>query len=593
MPVRLNLFSTFLFLSFPAAFLGQTCENITATLTTGIWAEELTWGIIDEEGTEIYSSSTTYSDYSTYNEEVCLTPACYTVWMADSYGDGWQGGEITFYSESGSTIASGYVTAAQGDSAFLNLPLLPTCPIYGCTHPEGMNFDPAANTDDGSCYRGSDNMTLYSHWHAEDLPINGFGGSYSDVEGLKVNDREYAVIASTEGAHIIDVSAPDDAFEVMLLEGAYTGSGVTHRDYHIDGTFLYAVCDQGPSTLQIFDLSGLPNSVETVYDSNDLCITSHNVFGDNDSDLLYLCSTSNSSNTTSVRVLDVSNPYEPTEFVNLGPWIPDCHDIYVENDTAWVNSLSYGLYVMHISENPTMLGNLDEYSYAGTNHSGWWLSEEDIYVFADETHGSPLKVVETSDLSDLEVLATMHSGTDPSSSIPHNIMIEGDLVYVSYYHDGLRVFDISNPSDPVMVAWYDTFEQTSYSGYKGAWGVHSALPSGRILISDMIGGLFVITPNPEYVDVCTYEMDEWSGYSVVDHELWGTDIVWQIANFTDDACESCLGDLDENGSIGVTDFQLILAGYGCTADCSVDFNGDDTTDVDDLLFWLSLFGTEC
>lgn len=591
MPMKLLL----TILLFPALCLGQTCENITATLTTGMWAGELTWGIIDEEGTEVYSSSTTYVDNNTYNEEMCLVPACYTVWMADSFGDGWQGGEITFYSESGSTLASGYVTSAQGDSAFTELPLLPTCPIYGCTHPEGINFDPAANTDDGSCLRGSDNMTLYSHWHDEDLPTNSFGGSYSDVEGIVVNGREYAIIGSTIGAHIIDVTDPGEAVEVAVLEGAATGYSITHRDYHVDETnnYLYAVCDQGASTLQIYDLSYLPNVVPNVYDSDELCITAHNVFADNENDLLYLCGTTNSTNSTAVRVLDISTPWNPIEFLDLSPWISNCHDIYVENDTAWINASSQGLFIMHISENPTMLGTLDEYPYAGTNHSGWWLPEEDIYVFADETHGSPLKVVETSDLLDLEVLATMHSGTVPSSSIAHNIMIEGDLVYVSYYHDGLRVFDISNPSYPVMVAWYDTYEQSSYFGYKGAWGVHSALPSGNILISDMIDGLFVITPTPEYVDVCTYEMDEWSGYSVVDHELWGNDIVWQIANFTDDVCESCLGDLDGNGSIGVTDLQLILAGYGCTADCSVDFNDDDTTDVYDLLFWLSLFGTEC
>ena len=40
-----------------------------------------------------------------------------------------------------------------------------------------------------------------------------------------------------------------------------------HRDYHDHNGYLYAVCDEGQSTLQIIDLSGLPNDLEVVYDS--------------------------------------------------------------------------------------------------------------------------------------------------------------------------------------------------------------------------------------------------------------------------------------------------------------------------------------
>jgi hypothetical protein len=77
-------------------------------------------------------------------------------------------------------------------------------------------------------------------------------------------------------------------------------------------------------------------------------------------------------------------------------------------------------------------------------------------------------------------------------------MIKDNLVYISYYQDGLQVFDISNPNNPIRIAYYDTYIPENTGGYAGAWGVYSFLPSGRILISDVQSGLFVV--NMEYVE---------------------------------------------------------------------------------------------
>jgi hypothetical protein len=64
---------------------------------------------------------------------------------------------------------------------------------------------------------------------------------------------------------------------------------------------------------------------------------------------------------------------------------------------------------------------------------------------------------------------------------------------VSYYHDGVQVYDISDPMNPVNIAYYDTYTQhTNYNGYQGCWGVYPFLPSGIILASDFENGLFVL-----------------------------------------------------------------------------------------------------
>jgi hypothetical protein len=248
-----------------------------------------------------------------------------------------------------------------------------------------------------------------------------------------------------------------------------------------------------------------------------------------------------------------------------------------------------------------MLGTLTDYPFQGGNHSGWWDSQAQIYVFADETHGSPLKVVDTSDLTDLQVLSTLSSEVN-LLSIPHNLMMRDGLVFVSYYHDGLQVFDVRDPVNPKRIAWFDTFIENSHAGFAGAWGVHSALPSGKILISDIIGGLFVLDMVKEEVEVCPTSPTIWNGISIASEgyfsteildPVWGSDILLANATFNNAACPLCPGDFDGNGSYGVSDLQILLSSIGCIMNCSIDLNGDESTTVGDLLIWLGYFGSNC
>ena len=74
----------------------------------------------------------------------------------------------------------------------------------------------------------------------------------------------------------------------------------------------------------------------------------------------------------------------------------------------------------------------------------------------------------------------------------HNAIITGDYLYISYYHDGLRVYDISNPQSPIEKCFYDTYLPNNHISYRGAWGVYPYFDSGEILVSDMQSGLYVL-----------------------------------------------------------------------------------------------------
>ena len=67
------------------------------------------------------------------------------------------------------------------------------------------------------------------------------------------------------------------------------------------------------------------------------------------------------------------------------------------------------------------------------------------------------------------------------------------MAIVSYYEDGVQVIDISDPSNPRLVGYFDTFPNNNgYQGYFGCWGVYPFLPSGNIIASDRKYGLHVL-----------------------------------------------------------------------------------------------------
>jgi hypothetical protein len=93
----------------------------------------------------------------------------------------------------------------------------------------------------------------------------------------------------------------------------------------------------------------------------------------------------------------------------------------------------------------------------------------------------------------LEVTGTI-TAQSTTNQIPHNALSRGNYLYVSYYYDGLQVFDMTNPEAPVRAFYYDSSPIPNNSSYQGAWGVHPLKKSGKILLADMQQGLFVFAP---------------------------------------------------------------------------------------------------
>jgi choice-of-anchor B domain-containing protein len=345
------------------------------------------------------------------------------------------------------------------------------------------------------------NANLLFHW--EDSTLVGssaYDNTYNECWGFKINETEIAVIGSTEGTHFFDVTDPQNSTEVAFVAGSYTGSGVIHRDFHDYNGYLYVVCDEGStSTLQIMDISNLPNSVSTVYDSDSLFQKSHNIFIDTASAKLYVCAVkhNNPSSFKAMEIYSLSNPILPNLIYTYDE-VGHVHDAYVLNDTAYLNCGNDGFRIVdfHYLDlpggiAPTELATLTSYPDAGYNHSGWLSDDGNTYAMQDENHGYDVKLLDVSDFNNISVISTFNSGMN-AQCMAHNGIIKGDLLYLAYYHDGLRIIDISDPSTPTQVSNYDTYSPSSYNSYKGAWGVYPNLPSGNIIVSDMQSGLYIL-----------------------------------------------------------------------------------------------------
>lgn len=336
---------------------------------------------------------------------------------------------------------------------------------------------------------------MLAQWQNSALTEATDGSVYNDVWGFYFNGNKYAAIGSTEGTHIIQVEN-NQLTEIAFVAGAAQGPNVINRDVFEYKGYVYAICDDGYSSLQVIDLHYLPDSAHVVFESDSFFQRAHSVFIDTSSARMYICGpNSNINGSRAMDVFSLANPEQPL-YLSSYPYAQYVHDCFVRNDTAWLNCGPEGLQVVNYSNplNPIVIGDLSTYTDMGYNHSGWLSDDGKYYVFTDETAGKKIKLCNVQNLNDIRIVSFFNSESD-ANTIAHNPMISGKYVYLSHYYDGLQIFDISDPENVYRAGWYDTHLENSII-YSGAWGVFHWKDDGKIMISDRQQGLMLFEFNP-------------------------------------------------------------------------------------------------
>ncbi len=344
------------------------------------------------------------------------------------------------------------------------------------------------------------NMSQLSNWFNPNEPLaTAYNIKYNGLWGwVDGQGNEYAILGASSGTYFINVTNPAAPYMCDSVHGRR--SNCIWREIKTYQNYCYMVSDdQAPNSLQIVDMSYLPDSVHVVYDSNVLFERCHTIYVDGDK--LYGGGLHGGSvGTVGMAVFSLANPASPVLLRTLNQDYASptyAHDMYVRHDTIYASCGYDGLYIYQLLPNNhfSYINSLTTYVDQGYNHSSALSEDGHTLVMTDEVPvGLDVKVVDVSNLGNLSVPAHFNSHPDAT---PHNPFIKGNLAFIAYYMDGLQVYDISNPASPVRVGYYDTYWQNPAGtypspGYAGAWGAYPWLPSGNILVSDMQNGLFVI-----------------------------------------------------------------------------------------------------
>lgn len=377
------------------------------------------------------------------------------------------------------------------------------------------------------------NIDLVAH-----VPLSEFSSNPSDGNDVwghvDLNTgKEYAIIGVRNGTAVFDLSDPENPVEV----GTITGGATTWRDIKVyqfyDAAdarwkaYAYVTSENSSNGTHIIDLNDLANGISLVRaDSN--VSRAHNVYISNvDYGLniafdglepaLQLVGASRYSG--SFHSYSLANPESLTLAANQSSFNGYTHDgtsMVIDDsrkDSDCYNANQHCSVFVDFNEKEMLLWDITDpadtrqlsvstYNDVSNNqkyiHSGW-VTDDKRYVLIhdefDEMYAGLNSTVRIFQIDDLRSPVQVGQWTGPTRAIDHNGFVVGNRYYMSNYERGLTVLDITDPSSPDVVGYFDTYPVSNNPSFNGAWGTYPFLPSGLILVSDINSGLYILRDN--------------------------------------------------------------------------------------------------
>jgi len=363
---------------------------------------------------------------------------------------------------------------------------------------------------------------------------NGFAGAYpcsgydllgrlslNDMSAASANDiwgwvdvttdKEYALIGLDNGTAFVDITDTEDLKYLGKLPTATNASPWRDIKVYNDHAFIGSEADG--HGMQIFDLTALRNVTGAPQTfSSDARYTgfgnSHNVVINEASGFAFAVGTARDDMYNGgVHFIDVQDPQNPMEAGGYGAsgYTHDAQVVSYSGPDAdyagreiFIGANENQMAVIDITDkqSPSNISSI-QYSNLGYTHQGWFTEDQRYFILGDELDeinfgfNSRTLVFDLSDL-DNPVLHTTYLGT--TSAIDHNGYVKGDEFFLANYTAGVRMLDISGIDGRNITesGYFDTYPLNNNAGFDGVWSIYPFLPSGKIIVSDINSGLFII-----------------------------------------------------------------------------------------------------
>jgi len=396
-------------------------------------------------------------------------------------------------------VLAAFILIAAGDPIDAGPTPAQTPPQLTIKHGKGAGVGVLACDDEDVVYTAS-GIDLLGCMSVN--AISSASTSGSDIWGYaSPSGREYALMGVELGFGFVEVTDPTSP----SLVGFIPSPASIWHDIKVLGPYAYAVNDVPDGVgLQVIDLTEIDNATVTLAATmNEMGLeTAHNIALNPQSGFAYLCG-ANLFNGGLIAV-DLSNPIEPHI---AGSWDDvNIHDAlavtYEEGPNAgreivFAAAGSEGLKIIDATDkdNLTALSTLI-YPHQTFTHSFALTSDLRYLFISDEVDEIGNPGIETTttyvvDVADPDNPRFLTSFTNGLSSIDHNLVTRGHLLFEANYRSGLRVFDVRDILNVREVGFFDTYPENDDLEFEGSWGVFTGLPSGLVLVSDINRGLFV------------------------------------------------------------------------------------------------------
>jgi len=335
--------------------------------------------------------------------------------------------------------------------------------------------------------------------------------------------KEIAIIGLQKATGFVDVTDPVNP----VIIGTFSSPSSLWRDIKVIGTTAYAVTEGGQGEnanhIQMFDLSNADNG--TIGDLGFATFggagSSHNIIANPDSGYIYRVGGGSNLGLRAYGVGANGAPGNATnpsqQGVQSDLYVHDAQVVtydsgpYAGREIAFLcsgfgnGSSDTRLRIYDVTDKNNMF-ELDNVVYPGRAycHQGW-LSEDKKYFYMDDELDEGANVSTTTmhifNVQDPANAFYVKGWTNGNTSRDHNLYVKGHYIYASNYRSGLRIHDISDPENPVEVAWIDTYPADDGTGYDGSWSNYPFFPSGNVIISDIEQGLVIVRPDLNVLNV--------------------------------------------------------------------------------------------